>query len=267
MEQITVDEMKDRLGAFVDGSAENRISQEQAIEQRLVGMKLYERPLLGVARADDERFLILKQPEAIGAHFLLPKEWMPEGKTVISIFFPYTEEIKRANAQPGDEPAPEWLHGRFEGQQFLDKACAWLKEQLEALGGTVVVPTWDPRFQKIGFSSNWSERHVAFLSGLGTFGLSKGLITKAGMAGRLSSLITDLEFPPTPCPYQDLYEYCSRCGACIRRCPAGAISFEKGKDHQLCMEFLGSVGKKHAPRYGCGKCQTGVPYESKIPTF
>lgn len=31
------------------------------------------------------------------------------------------------------------------------------------------------------FGSNWSERHAAYVCGLGTFGLSKGLITDKGM--------------------------------------------------------------------------------------
>lgn len=55
------------------------------------------------------------------------------------------------------------------------------------------------------------------------------------------------------------------CGACIRRCPAEAITMEKGKDHTVCEPWLTRTAQLYAPRYGCGKCQTKVPCESQIP--
>lgn len=108
-----------------------------------------------------------------------------------------------------------------------------------------MIPASDPRFESVtkpdadraekwqgaSYTSNWSERHVAFVCGLGTFGLSKGLITEKGIAGRLGSLIVSEKFAPRTREYTDIYEYCTRCGACIRRCPAGAISLENGKEH------------------------------------
>ncbi len=39
---------------------------------------------------------------------------------------------------------------------------------------------------------------MAYISGLGTFSLSKGIITEKGMAGRLISLVTNAALPPTP---------------------------------------------------------------------
>ena len=90
-------------------------------------------------------------------------------------------------------------------------------------------------------------------------------ITEKGIAGRLGSLIVSERFEPRKREYTDIYEYCTRCGACIRRCPAGAISLENGKEHLPCDQFLEETKKKYAPRYGCGKCQTKVPCESRIP--
>ena len=63
-------------------------------------------------------------------------------------------------------------------------------------------------------TSLWSERHAAYVCGLRTFGLSKGLITKKGIAGRFTSLITDLPLLADERAYTDVYEYCTRCGAC-----------------------------------------------------
>jgi epoxyqueuosine reductase len=115
------------------------------------------------------------------------------------------------------------------------------------------------------FTSNWSERHVAFVCGLGTFGLSKGLITPKGVAGRFASIITELYLPPDKREYEDIYEYCSMCGKCAKNCPANAITIENGKNDYACFAFLKKTSEKYKPRYGCGKCQVGVPCESRIP--
>ena len=146
---------------------------------------------------------------------------------------------------------------------------------LEKEGFASVCPTTSENFRNITpYISNWSERHAAYAAGLGTFGLSKGLITEKGMAGRFGSVITDAEFSPTIRPYSDPFEYCTMCGACMMRCPAGAIDKSKGcalgKDQLICGPYLsGSRLPKHGPnervRYGCGKCQVGVPCENGIP--
>ena len=125
------------------------------------------------------------------------------------------------------------------------------------------------------FSSNWSERHVAYAAGLGTFGLSRGLITEKGMAGRFGSVVTNAVFPRTERKYSDPFAYCTMCGACQRRCPVGAIDksrgFALGKDQLICGPYVkGNSLPPHGPngivRYGCGKCQVRVPCEHAIPT-
>ncbi len=230
-------------------------------------------PIFAFASADYEYFRLLKQPIAIGEHFLLPKEWLPQSQTVISFFLPFTEEVKRGNKRDRFWPSEEWLHGRIEGQIFINKLCMHLKDLLIKAGYDSLVPSLDERFwsnnhstkYKMKFTSNWSERHVAFVCGLGTFGLSKGLITQKGMAGRFGSIITELYLPADKRKYEYIYEYCSMCGKCIKNCPVNAISVENGKDHNLCSKFLERTSEKYNPRYGCGKCQVDVPCESRIP--
>ena len=58
---------------------------------------------------------------------------------------------------------------------------------------------------------------------------------------------------------------CLHCGACVRRCPVGAISQKAGKDHVACAYFVDWTMALYAPRYGCGKCQVGVPCQSRNP--
>ena len=170
----------------------------------------------------------------------------------------------------------------------MTRFAAFLVDALEAQGIRAVAPSLSEDFQvndvRAGepFGSNWSERHVAYISGLGTFSLSKGIITEKGMAGRLISLVTDAALPPTPRAYTELYEYCILCGACARRCPVGAIvterGMEAGKAHRPCSDYQDEMARrfaprygcdtlreKYAPRFGCGKCQVGIPCEDKNP--
>ncbi len=230
----------------------------------------YDAPLFGYADASDELFAALQAPGAIGPHFRLPGDWLPGARTVISFFLPFSEEVRRSNRLDAVLPSEPWAYGRIEGQQCIDALCRALTELFTDAGCRAVSPSLSPDFQAIyepaddagrRFTSNWSERHVAFVCGLGTFGLSKGIITEKGMAGRLGSIITDWQTASSPRPYTELYEYCILCGECVRRCPAGAITLEKGKDHHICRQYMAKVKPAVAPRYGCGKCQTDVPCE------
>lgn len=258
---------------FIEGSPDNHISEEIAISRESVGLKLFDAPIFAFGSADDEYFQLLKQPSAIGGHYMPPKDWLPSAKTVISFFLPFTEEVRKSNQRNMTWPSDEWLHARIEGQVLLNKLCVFLKTDLESKDYESMIPGMDPRFwtntdgpaHDEKFTSTWSERHAAFVCGHGTFGLSKGLITKKGIAGRFGSIITELYLEPDVRSYHDIYEYCTMCGICAKNCPVSAISKEKGKDHKLCSDFLDETKAKHDPRYACGKCQVHVPCETKIP--
>lgn len=277
---------KDRIFDFLEQfrvkSGGNFIPPEKALRKDLEGLEIYDTPIMGVASAGDPAFGLLKEDQAVGAHFMLPGDWLEDARSVISFFLPYTDRIKKANAGPDPEPAAEWLHGRIEGQEFIDGLSQGLVDFLRHAGEEAVSPLLDKRFASctlenkvfldeggeplpLSFTSNWSERHVAYVCGLGTFGLSKGLITKKGVAGRFGSVITTLALPPDNTVPSDIYGNCSMCGRCASMCPVNAITLEGGKDHGICSEYLELMKIKHAPRYGCGKCQVGVPCEGAIP--
>lgn len=259
--------------SFLESLPDNTISAELAMSKKVVGLKIYDAPILAIGNAKDPYFRSFKDETIIGNHFTLPAEWLPEAQTVISFFLPYTSDVRAGNKTEPFWPAEEWLHARVEGQTVVKKMSQHLQAELAKAGYQSVIPTLDPRFQirrstdlvEQPFASNWSERHVAFVCGLGTFGLSKGLITAKGMAGRLGSLVTNLSLTADERPYSEIYEYCSQCGACVKQCPVAAITIEAGKNHQRCSAFLDETAEKFKPRYGCGKCQVNVPCESRIP--
>jgi len=131
-----------------------------------------------------------------------------------------------------------------------------------------------PCFQRTEYNSNWSERHIAYAAGLGTFSLSDGFITERGIAHRCGSVVTDLALPASPRTAESPYANClfytnGSCNACITRCPAGAIT-ERGHDRLKCREYMQSNRPYLMEKYdvgvvGCGLCQTKVPCEFRNP--
>lgn len=260
-------------GVFAEISPLSRVGATAALRPDLVGMRMYETPLIGIAAADDPEFDALLRPEVIGPHFRLPKQWLANAMSVISFFLPLTDQVVESNQLDPRMPSDEWMHARIEGQEYINALSMHLVGQLEAVGYQAIAPALHPDFKAwnmpgpdgIAFSSNWSERHIAHVAGLGTFGLSSGLITARGMAGRFGSIITSLALPADSRLYHGHDDYCTYCGVCARRCLAGSISSEAGRDKIPCADFLGMVLHAHKPHYGCGKCQVAVPCARGIP--
>ena len=276
------------LGASADGFEDNNYAKNNLYKDgvtaeslandefgSLKGMRFFRRPIFAVTYADDHGFAEIKRPEVVGAHHLMPHDWLSEAKTVISFFLPIERATVEANKKDAIEPAMEWLYTRVDGQKFLLALGAEVRDAFVADGHKAVAPYTDDRFimqtsrtpapgteHVPPFSTNWSERHVGVVTGLGTFGMSTNFISKVGCAGRLISVVTDWETEPDARDYDDWLGYCSRCGACIRKCPAHAHYKDKhGKDHGVCSGFIGKTCEKYTPRFGCGKCQSGIPCE------
>ncbi|MBQ4595991.1 MAG: epoxyqueuosine reductase, partial [Firmicutes bacterium] len=114
--------------------------------------------------------------------------------------------------------------------------------------------------------------------GLGTFGLNNMLITDKGCSGRYNCLVTNLEVEADSPKKEEacLYIKDGTCGACMVKCPAGAISpdgFDRHKCYEQCLKnaavytgfgssYAETTENDAAPTYGsevCGKCIAGMP--------
>lgn len=275
---ITIESITDALSEAVRSSEHNYVSESMALTPEDVGKRLYDDPIIAIGSADDPMWEDMKAPQAVGTLFRTPKEWLPQGRCVVSYFAPFSDFVVEGNKKDRIEVGNGWLYARVEGQAFLTEINHFLEQWFESQGVKALSPYASEEFKyvfeagscdditdkSLSFTSNWSERHVAFICGLGTFGLSKGLITRRGVAGRFGSVIVDAPLEVTPRPYTEIYEYCTMCGACMR-CPGEAITLAEGKSHTLCSAYVNTMRVKYAPRFGCGKCQVNVPCERGIP--
>jgi ferredoxin len=274
----------------------NFIHEAQSNQRTQIGHGIYwEEPLIGFASGIDPLFFEYKT--LIGSFHLTPREIISaalkekgrsllfteiEQISVISWVLPASEDTRKSNRQEKQYPSKLWAYTRDFGEACNVALRKHVINFLEDLGHVTVAPPLSPTFQyirdeKVGWASPWSERHVAYTCGLGTFSLNDGFITPRGMAIRLGSVVTLLKLAPSEKKYRHYRENClqfrtEKCGKCILRCPAGAIT-EKGHDKDKCYDYLRSqplVEKRleyglHNPPPSCGLCQTDVPCEFEIP--
>lgn len=250
---------------------------------------LFDPPFAAVASASDPWFDRFKG--LIGPFHWTPQEALGQvssqavARSVVSWCLPVAEAARQANRKQKQLPSRSWAYVRTFGEEFVTRLRHGLASRLRALGFAAVAPAVDPRcdvqvYPQIGISSRWSERHVGFVAGLGTFGLSGGLITRRGIAHRLGSVVTGAEIAPTSRPYgDDAFAWCLKtshgtCAACAGRCPVGSIGQSvESRRKDLCYEhYSGLVSQRGRDLfgwegiYGCGLCQTGVPCENCNPT-
>jgi epoxyqueuosine reductase len=248
----------------------------------------FDSPLVRFADADDPLFSEYKKiigpvhytpREALAASYNKNPEDVPEKLSVISWILPITEETRKSNRKETKVPSRLWVYTRWYGEKFNDALRQHMVEFLTEKGYLAAAPVIQPYFKWLsnekGQYSNWSERHVAYAAGQGTFSLSDGFITERGIAHRCGSVVTNLQLPASPRTAKGPYSNClffadSSCQACVSRCPAGAIT-EKGHDKIKCLDYSGKGIIHLRTEYnvgitGCGLCQVKVPCEFKNPT-
>jgi len=183
-----------------------------------------------------------------------PEIYMKDGKTIISIAFPYlygkdfSDEIYFSKYTHG-------LDYHFVVQLYLSKICGFI----EKLGGKAI---------SFVDSNALPERYIAKLSGIGFRGKNQMLITsKYGSYVFLGEIITDICLEEST----QSNENCGSCTSCFNACPTGAIS-NYGCNFNTCLSFI--TQKKEIDEdwllkldgriFGCDSCQKSCPKNINI---
>jgi len=95
----------------------------------------YREPLVGFASVKDLLFDRMK--EVIGQHIVHPAEMLPEAKTVVAFFLPFSEDVVRANSREKGV-ARGWAQAYVDTNRLIMEICSELRRDLTADGIKVV---------------------------------------------------------------------------------------------------------------------------------
>ena len=227
----------------------------------------WKKPLVGFASADDPLFLKLR--EVVQPKHALPGDLLPAARTVVAFFLPFENALQKENAQAGLYAARSWAVAYVETNRLIRDLSEHLKAFLENAGFQAALIPATHNFDPEILMSNWSHRHIAYIAGLGRFGVNHWLITEKGCCGRFGSLVTDAYFPPSPRPEQEscLHFAGYECGGCVKKCVYGALFIDRFDRHACNRQLI-----KNESHYSdletsdvCGKCGCGLPCSTTNP--
>ena len=199
-----------------------------------------------------------------------PFYYMKEGKSIISIAFPYLHNTKcDVKCISKDINQKAYFSKYTHGEDYHRVVSSYLKsicEYIETLGGKAV-PLVD--------SNSLPERYIAKLCGVGFQGKNNMIITKKyGSYVFLGEIITDLEIASDI----EMQQQCGECSICLKACPTKAIDgyneleYYTRNNSNICLSYL--TQKKELDKaelamlkgrlFGCDTCQDVCPYNNEI---
>lgn len=226
----------------------------------------WEEPLIAYANAEDPLFLEMKK--VVHPNHSMPKDFLEGTQTVISYFIPFKEEIVRSNIS-GKLASRTWAKAYIETNKLIGDLNYYIYYILKNMGVDSAIIPANYNYSEKELLSQWSQRHVAFIAGLGKFGTNNMLITKKGCSGRFGSIVTTLKIQPTKRSEEEycLHKYNGSCKKCISNCTTGALkvnSFDRNKCYEVCI-----VNANRYSDFGfcdvCGKCTVNIPCSFKNP--
>ena len=225
---------------------------------------IWKRPIVRFADAAHPGFLQLRQIVTPEHH--VPQDYLPEAKNVLSWFWPFLPELGAENAE-GDLSTASWADAYLKTNEM----AAWINEQLtefiqQEIGAAAAIVRDAGMIGMDNPRSRWSQRHVAYLAGHGTFGINNMLISDVGSVGRYFSLVTAMDIEPDQPVREErcLWKQDGSCGLCVKRCVAGALT-ETGFDRFRCLEQCLVNMERYPGADVCGKCTVELPCSYEIP--
>ena len=228
----------------------------------------WKEPIIEFIPANDKRLISLK--EAVSVEHFMPCDILHDAKSIISFFIPFQENIVNSNIK-GEMASAEWAIAYIKTNDLIKKINDNTGILMEQNGyKTGKIPATH-NFDTEKIISSWSHRHIAYIAGLGTFGINNMLITKNGCCGRFGSIITNYEFREYK-QIKKIEEKClnksnGSCGICRKKCAINAYennNFNRHKCYKQCLENA-EYHKELGHADVCGKCLVGLPCSIREP--
>jgi len=198
----------------------------------------------------------------------VPQDFLKDAETVIAFFIPFARSTADTNIV-GRYSSREWARAYIETNQLIEEINYMIKEKLAQVGYKSSIIPATHNFDEESLKSDWSHRHAAYAAGLGSFGINNMLITEQGCAGRVGSIVTNLNLEIAPrkeaeaCLNKAGYD----CSKCVESCPNSALKvddFDRFKCYELLLEN-DELYSEMALTDVCGKCCVGLPCSYENP--
>lgn len=201
---------------------------------------------------------------------LSPYHYMEDGKTILSIAFPYdyeSEEEKEYSKEKQEEANNGFsiYTKRLDYHRVVKKYLDQIVSFIETLGGQAIA---------LVDSNTLPERYIAYLAGVGFIGKNNMIITeKYGSYVFLGEIIMNLELPcAEQRKHSELMQFkeCGNCENCLKECPTKSIN-KKRCNPNICLSYF--TQKKELTMqemkllkgniFGCDFCQLKCPYNQQ----
>lgn len=218
---------------------------------------IWEKPIVKFADAKNPLFESLK--ELVVKDHYHPTDFLPNASIVLSYYLPFQKQIGQSNVG-NTLPSDAWVKAYIDTTDMANGIHCYLAAYLQNRGVASVTPTNIKMISKEIPMSRWSQRHVAFIAGQGTFGVNNMLISEKGCAGRYFSIVTDLDVESDLVVTKErcLYKKNGTCKVCVERCIADAFT-DNGFDRFKCLKQCLKNQDLYPGAGVCGKCVAGLP--------
>ena len=237
---------------------------------------VWEQPLTAFLTA--EHPLLPELKKMVSHDHFLPSDLLPDAKSVIIFFIPFKSKIIESNLK-GKAASVEWAKAYIFTNELISVINDEIEKALNQYGFQAKKVMATHNFDEKTLMSRWSHRHLAWIAGMGTFGINNMLITSNGCCGRFGSLVTNAglselgistENSTVPPAEKCLNKINGSCGICRKKCPCGAYKeggvFDRHECYKVCLE-----NAEHYKTFGladvCGKCLVGLPCSGREPSI
>lgn len=187
-----------------------------------------------------------------------PRNVMENAKSIIVCAFPYyIHEEENSNLS-------KYCYGKdyhIVGRKILENIAGYISERIKGFEYKVFVD-----------NGPLVDRHLAYSSGIGYFGLNNNIITdEYGSYIFIGYIINNYEFIPD----EPLPKTCIKCGKCVEYCPGNALLGNYEMNPRRCLSYItqkkGDLDieerdalKENKKIFGCDICQDVCPHNKNI---
>ena len=187
-----------------------------------------------------------------------PKLIMEDAKSVIVCVFPYyVGENEGANIS-------KYCYGEdyhIVTKKILNEVCLEIVSEVD-----------DFKYEIFADNGSLVDRYLAYLSGVGYFGINNNIITdKYGSYVFIAYIVNNYEFEAD----EPLEKTCMNCNKCVEYCPGNAILGNFEIDPRKCLSYITQkkedlsekeieLLKENRKVFGCDVCQDVCPHNKNI---